>query len=154
MNSLDEFFHSRQTIPSIKAQNAVAFVGPVPDLMVWTPCPTACLAQSLCLRMVSLTPTQLLLRPLALDPLRDRVGNRCERAETGLRKWMTREHRHHADHPILDNQRVSGEGNHSVILCPALIMQAWIVYDVIGEMRLLLPGNQADLQVSDVDPAV
>src|SRR5262245_31913710 len=104
MNSLDEFFHSRQTIPSIKTQNAVAFVRPVPDLLLWPPCPTACLAESLRLRKVSLAPTQLLLRPLALDPLRDRVGNRGERVENGFRKWVTGEQRHHSDQPILDHQ--------------------------------------------------
>src|SRR5215510_15978190 len=97
MNSLDEFFHSRQTIPPIKAQNAVAFVRPVPDFLVWTPCPTACLAESLRLRKISLALTQLLLRPLALDPLRDRVGGRCERVENRFRKWATREQRHHSD---------------------------------------------------------
>src|SRR5262247_731494 len=95
-----------------------------------------------------------LLRPLALDPLRDRVGNRCERVENGFRKWATREQRHHSDQPILDKQWVSGEGNHSVILCPTLIMHAWIVRYVISQMRLLLPGNPADLQVSNGDPAV
>src|SRR5262245_34021589 len=112
MNSLDEFFHSRQTIPSIKAQNAVAFVRPVPDFLVWAPCPTACLAESLCLRKVSLAPTQFFLRPLALDTLRDGVGNRCERVENGFRKSMTREQRHHSDQTILDHQRVSDKGNH------------------------------------------
>src|SRR5215467_13047153 len=106
MNSLDEFFHSRQTIPSIKAQNAVAFVRPVPDILVWTPCPTACLAESLRLRKVSLAPTQLLLRPLALDPLCDGVGNRCERVENGFRKSATRKEPYHSDQPVLDNQRV------------------------------------------------
>jgi hypothetical protein len=95
-----------------------------------------------------------LLRPLALDPLRDRAGHRCERVENRFRKWATREQGHHADQPILDNQRVSGEGNHPVRLCPTLFLYAWIVHHVIGQMRLLLPGNPADLQVSDGDPAV
>src|SRR5262249_43549949 len=116
--------------------------------------PTTCLAESLRLRKVSFAPTQLLLRPLSLDPLRDRVGNRCERVENRFRKCVTREQRHHSDQPILDNQWVAGEGNHSVILCPALIMHAWIVDNIIGEMRFLLPGNQADLQVSNGNPTV
>src|SRR4029453_15470357 len=95
-----------------------------------------------------------LLRPLALDPLRDRAGHRCERVENRFRKWATREQPHHSDQPILDHQRVSGEGDHSVRLCPTLIIDTWIVHDVIGQMGLLLPGNPADLQVSDRDPAV
>src|SRR5262245_42917891 len=61
------------------------------------------------------------LRPLALDPLRDRASHRCERVENEFRKWATREQRHHSDQPILDNQRVSGEGNDSVSPCPLLI---------------------------------
>src|SRR5262245_12093730 len=134
MNALDEFFHSRQTIPSIKTQNAVAFVRPVPDILVWTPCPTASLAESLRLGKVSLAPTQLLLRPLALDPLRECVDNRCERVENGFRKLAAREQRHYSDQPLLDNQRVSGKGNHSVRPCPALVMHARIVRNVIGEM--------------------
>src|SRR5215831_20051042 len=93
-----------------------------------------------------LAPANGLFRTLALDALRDRVGNRCERVENGFRKWVTREQRHHSDQPILDNQRVSGERNYSVILCPTLILDAWIVHNVIGQMRLLIPGNPADLQ--------
>src|SRR6476659_9653073 len=50
MNPLKEFFESGQTILWIKAQNTVTFLRPVPDIRVWTPCPTACLAESLRLR--------------------------------------------------------------------------------------------------------
>src|SRR5271163_1328090 len=47
MNSLDKFFHSGQTIPWIKTQNAVAFLRPMPDVRVGTPGPTACVAKFL-----------------------------------------------------------------------------------------------------------
>src|SRR6266403_570951 len=67
MNSLDEFFGSGRTIPWIKTQNAVAFLRPIPDVGVGTPGPTACVAESLRLRQISLAPTQFLLRPLALS---------------------------------------------------------------------------------------
>src|SRR5262245_63195469 len=60
------------------------------------------------------------------DPLCDRVGNRCERVKNGFRKGATCEQRHHSYHSIFDKQRVSGEGNHSVILCPIFIMHARI----------------------------
>src|ERR1043166_5501059 len=90
---------------------------------------------------------ETLLGLLALDPLSDRVGNRCERVENGFRKWVTREQRHHSDQSILDNQRVSGKGNHAVMLRPTLITHAWIVHNVIGEMSLLLPGILAVLAV-------
>src|SRR5216683_6273884 len=64
MNSLDEFFDSGQTIPWIKTQNAVAFLRPVPDILVWTPCPTAGLAQPLRFRQVRFTAPEGLLGPL------------------------------------------------------------------------------------------
>src|SRR6266852_2992225 len=85
MNPLKEFFESGQTILWIETQNTVAFLGPVPDILVWTPCPTACLAESLCLRQVRLAALQLLSQLLLLTnihpcpketlenlPLRDR----------------------------------------------------------------------------------
>src|SRR5208283_4919976 len=60
MNPLKEVFESGQTILWVETQNAVAFLGPVPDILVWTPCPTACLAESLRLRQVRLAALQLL----------------------------------------------------------------------------------------------
>src|SRR6185295_12928176 len=41
--------------------------------------------------------SEALLGPPALDPLRDCVGNRCQRVENGFRKWATSEQRHHSD---------------------------------------------------------
>src|SRR5438270_282511 len=73
MNSPDEFFRSGHTIPWIKTQNAVAFLRPVPGILVWIPCPTACLAQPLCFRQVRFTaPKGLLGRPALGD-----VGHRA-----------------------------------------------------------------------------
>src|SRR5579864_8516571 len=60
MNSPDEFFHSGQTIPWIKTQNAVTFLRPIPDVAVGTPGPTACAAESLCFCQVRLAALQLL----------------------------------------------------------------------------------------------
>src|SRR5437762_10821647 len=60
MNSLDEFFHSRQTIPWIKTQNAIAFLRPIPDVGVGTPGPTARVAESLRFCQISLALTQRL----------------------------------------------------------------------------------------------
>src|SRR6185436_14084676 len=65
MNSLDEFFESGQTIPWIETQNVVAFLRPIPDILVGTPSPTARVAESLRLRQICLALTQLLLRALA-----------------------------------------------------------------------------------------
>src|SRR5258708_5324930 len=66
MNSLDELFHSGHTIPWIKTQNAIAFLRPIPDVRVGTPCPTACLAQPLRLRQVRFAAPEGLLSSLAL----------------------------------------------------------------------------------------
>src|SRR5882672_10567146 len=66
MNSLDEFFGSRHTIPWIKTQNSVAFLRPMSEVGARTPGPTARVAEFLSLRQISLAPTQLLLRPLAV----------------------------------------------------------------------------------------
>src|SRR5215471_423803 len=154
MNPLKEFFESGKAILGIETQNTVAFLRPVPDILVWIPRPTPRLTEPLTFCKKRLTGAQVLLRVLAYDPLGNRVGSRCERVENGFRKWATREQRHHSDQAILDHQRVSGEGNHSVIPCPTPVMHAWIVHNVIGEMRLFLAGNQSDLQVSNGNSAV
>src|SRR5258708_4539348 len=66
MNPLKEFFESGQTILWIETQNTVAFLRPVPDILVWTPCPTACLAESLRLRQVRFAAPEGFLGRLAL----------------------------------------------------------------------------------------
>src|SRR5690348_1128300 len=66
MNSLDEFFHSGQTIPWIKTQNAVAFLRPMPDVSVGTPGPTACVAKSLRFCQVRFTAPEGLLRQFSV----------------------------------------------------------------------------------------
>src|SRR5271169_836424 len=64
MNSLKEFFEMGQTILWIETQNTVAFLRPVPDILVWTPCPTAGLAQPLRFRQVRFTSSDLFLGAL------------------------------------------------------------------------------------------
>ena len=54
MKPLKEFFESGQTVLWIETQNTIAFLRPVPDILVWTPCPTACVAESLRLRQIGL----------------------------------------------------------------------------------------------------
>src|ERR1700761_958856 len=66
MNAVKEFFEAGQTSLWIETQNTVAFLRPVPDILVWTPCPTACLAESLRLREVRLAMLQLLGQLLLL----------------------------------------------------------------------------------------
>src|ERR1700730_14690728 len=60
MKPLKKIFESGQTILWIETQNTVAFLRPVPDILVWTPCPAACLAESLRFRQVRFAALQLL----------------------------------------------------------------------------------------------
>src|SRR5208283_4258138 len=66
MDPLKEFFESGQTILWIETQNTVAFLRPVPDILVWTPCPAAGLAQPLCFRQIRFVLPQRFFRPLPL----------------------------------------------------------------------------------------
>src|SRR5271156_5278199 len=66
MNPLKEFFESGQTILWIETQNTVAFFRPVPDILVWTPCPAAGLAQPLRFRQVRFTAPEGVFRPFAI----------------------------------------------------------------------------------------
>src|SRR5580693_5254978 len=64
MNPLKEVFVSGQTILWIETQNTVAFLRPVPDILVWTPRPTACLAEFLRLCQIRFALPQRFFRPL------------------------------------------------------------------------------------------
>src|SRR4029077_1643368 len=75
MNPLKELFESRQTILWVETQNAVAFLRPVPDIVVWTPCPTSCLAESLRFCQVRFTAPEGLLGRLSLGD----VGHRPDK---------------------------------------------------------------------------
>src|SRR5882724_352751 len=66
MNPLKELFESGQTILWIETQNTVAFLRPVPDILVWTPCPAACVAQPLRFRQVRFTAPEGFLRPFSV----------------------------------------------------------------------------------------
>src|SRR6266481_7415201 len=74
MNPLKEFVESRQAILWIETQNTVAFLRPVPDILVWTPGPTSCLAESLRLRQIRFTLPQSLFGALALGDVNYSAG--------------------------------------------------------------------------------
>src|SRR5258707_14806377 len=74
MNPLKEIFESGQTILRIETQNEVALLRPVPDILVWTPCPTSCLAQCLCFRQIGFVLPQRVFRPLALGYINHSTG--------------------------------------------------------------------------------
>src|SRR5712675_89273 len=74
MNPLKEFLESGQAMLWIETQNTVAFLRPVPDIVVWTPCPTSCLAESLRLRQICFTLPQSLFGALALGDVNHGTG--------------------------------------------------------------------------------
>src|SRR5258707_4147721 len=88
MNPLKEIFESWQTILWIETQNTVAFLRPVPDILVWTPCPTAGMAQPLCIRQVRFTAPEGLLGRLAISDVDysscefEKIAGRAENRRT------------------------------------------------------------------------
>src|SRR5260370_10202799 len=66
MKPLKEVFESGQTILWIETQNTVAFLRPVPDILLWTPGPTAGLAQPLRFRQVRFTAPEGFLSAFAI----------------------------------------------------------------------------------------
>src|SRR6202050_1639465 len=74
MNPLKEVFESGQTILWIETQNAVAFLRPIPDILLWTPGPTACPAESLRLRQIRFTCSDGLVGSLALGDVHHSAG--------------------------------------------------------------------------------
>src|SRR4029453_1304601 len=71
MKPLKEVFESGQTILWIETQNTVAFLRPVPDILLWTPGPTAGLAQPLRFRQVRFTSSEGLLGVLLFAQVED-----------------------------------------------------------------------------------
>src|SRR5216684_1200699 len=71
MKPLKEVFESGQTILWIETQNTVAFLRPVPDILLWTPGPTAGFAQPLRFRQVRFTRSEGLLSPLLFAQVED-----------------------------------------------------------------------------------
>src|SRR5260221_8636416 len=71
MNPLKKVFESGQTILWIETQNTVAFLRPVPDILLWSPGPTAGLSQPLRFRQVRFTSSDLFLGALLFAQVED-----------------------------------------------------------------------------------
>src|SRR5258705_13944069 len=71
MKPLKEVFESGQTILWIETQNTIAFLRPVPDILLRTPGPTAGLAQPLRFRQVRFTYSDLFLGALLFAQVED-----------------------------------------------------------------------------------
>src|SRR5712691_8409047 len=92
MKPLKEVFESGQTILWIETQNTVAFLRPVPDILLWTPGPTAGLAQPLRFGQVRFTSSEGLLRPLLFAQVE---GERDALVRT-LKQRASKQHGHAA----------------------------------------------------------
>src|SRR6476661_3007514 len=92
MKPLKEVFESGQTVLWIETQNTVAFLRPVPDILLWTPGPTAGLAQPLRLRQVRFTYSDLFLGALLFAQVE---GERDADVQT-LKQRASKQHRHAA----------------------------------------------------------
>ena len=97
---------------------------------------------------------QGLLGPLPLDAQRDLLGDRLHRPERGPRERVAGEHRPDADQPVLDHQRISGEGDHPLPLHPLLGRDTGVADDRVGQVWPPLPGDQADLELANRDAGV
>src|ERR1700688_4659003 len=79
VNALKECFESRLSTMRVKAQHAVAFLGPVPDLShSGSPCPTACVAEPLRFRQITLAPPQGFFRLLCCGDVNRGPDKFCE----------------------------------------------------------------------------
>src|SRR5260370_13422962 len=91
MKPVKKVFESGQTILWIETQNTVAFLRPVPDILLWTPGPTAGLAQPLRFRQVRFTTSEGLLGPLLFT----QIEYECDTlVPTSLKQRGTDQHRH------------------------------------------------------------
>src|SRR5215813_11173753 len=92
---------------------------------------------------------QRLFGPFPLDALCDRSRDSGDSFDRVFAQWMTREHRHHPDDPILNQQRIAREGHHSFLSRPLRVADARVITHVVGQMRLALFGDQANLEFPD-----
>src|ERR1700722_3881927 len=84
-------FESGQTILWIETQNTVAFLRPVPDILLRTPGPTAGLAQPLRFRQVRFTTSEGFLRPLLFT----QIEHECDTlVPASLKQRGADQHRH------------------------------------------------------------
>src|ERR1700692_3195421 len=105
MNPLKEIFESRQTTLWIETQNAIAFLRPVPDILLWTPGPTAGLAQPLRFRQVRFTSSEGLL---------------------GLLLFTQIEHERNTLVPASFKQRGTDQNRHAVPILPEKLLLVWL----------------------------
>ena len=97
---------------------------------------------------------QRLVGAAALDAQRDGVGDRPQGLQRGLGQRPLREHRHHADQAVFDDQRVAGERDQPLALGPGGVDDARVAVELVGEHRPPVLGDEADLRLAHLHPRV
>jgi len=59
-----------------------------------------------------------------------------------------------SDRPIINHQGITRESHHAFLLGPRLVVDSWIVDDIVCEMRSFILCNQTDLQLAHRDAAM
>ena len=67
---------------------------------------------------------------------------------------MAAKHAHNAKEPVLDDERIAGEGDHAFARGPFLIGDAGIADDPIGQVRFSFGGNPANFELTHRDARV
>ena len=88
---------------------------------------------------------------VAFDAERDVVGHRRQRRDDGVGQRMPGKERHDADDAAVHNQRVAGKRHHPFPPRPFLIVHFRIADDGVGQVRLAIPRDAPNLELSERD---
>ena len=89
--------------------------------------------------------------PLAFHDECDPLGHLLDRAQRILTEHVPGEHADHSDDAAIHEERVAGEGRHSLPPRPLLIADLRIVWNVVGQVWPLVAGNASDLVLAHGD---
>ena len=94
---------------------------------------------------------QRLGAPVAFDAERNVIGHRRQRRDDGVGQRMPGKERHDADDTAIHNQRVARKRHHPFPPRPFLIAHFRIADDGVGQVRLAIPRDTPNLELSDRD---
>ena len=97
---------------------------------------------------------QRLLGTLALDSDRHGARHRSQRLGHELGEGVAGEHRHDAEHAIVQHQGVAGERHQPLAPHPFLVVDLGIADDLVRELGTPVPGDHPDLVASQRHVAV
>src|SRR5271157_5728089 len=88
------------------------------------------------------------------DARGDDVGHGAQSVQGGSREFMAAEQGHHSLDAISADQRVPRECDHPLAPGPLLIAKTRVADDLVDQVGLAIPGDQADLELPHGYPAV